>query len=308
MIGSSAYYASIRNTLLTNIRDHLASTGAKDHAKDRATPTPIPIPTQPLSSNDDTKTLTSQLADVRIAAQKGDGTTSDHVGNQKKVVSADTNDISEQLQVICYGIGRIGSSSNAQYQLALLLVMRDELTLDDGHFDTRERTQMHRCVSVSVSVFDPVLSALEKDVLEALGCSIITKNEQAKRVVSEPTLFYMPHCPRGMYNNVIWANWGERLDNVGILGNSLTAYAENANLSTIKVHQTADSKNQHIAEIAAIVSVAKHTKEVRLMDRFSVAGIFNDLSLHLFDLPKHLWNQRPVEFVARPNEGEIIIM
>ncbi|KAK3753267.1 hypothetical protein QZH41_015210, partial [Actinostola sp. cb2023] len=47
---------------------------------------------------------------------------------------------------------------------------------------------------------------------------------EAKRSVSQPTLFYMPHCSKLLYNNVLWANWGPSLKNVVIFGNGFSSY------------------------------------------------------------------------------------
>lgn len=45
-----------------------------------------------------------------------------------------------------------------------------------------------------IQVFDPVFSELDKKTLEHLGAHTLQENEQAARVLTEPTLVYMPHC------------------------------------------------------------------------------------------------------------------
>ena len=84
--------------------------------------------------------------------------------------------------------------------------------------------------AIKTLVFDPVMTALGRDVLEALGMSIITANEQGKRAASLEatgcTLFCMPHCPMRLYSNVLWANWTTHLSRVIILGNSFRSYRE----------------------------------------------------------------------------------
>ena len=36
-----------------------------------------------------------------------------------------------------------------------------------------------------------------------------------------PTVFYMPHCGKALYNNLLWANWQpELLSLLTIVGNS----------------------------------------------------------------------------------------
>lgn len=46
------------------------------------------------------------------------------------------------------------------------------------------------------------------------------------RPVFRPTLFFMPHCPQSLSNNVLRANWVLSLRHVMIIGNSLQAYSE----------------------------------------------------------------------------------
>jgi len=47
--------------------------------------------------------------------------------------------------------------------------------------------------------------------------------QEGKRTVTKPTLFYMPHCGKALYNNLLWANWHiDKLKYVTILGNSFT--------------------------------------------------------------------------------------
>jgi len=50
---------------------------------------------------------------------------------------------------------------------------------------------------------------------------VLTTNQRGKhRAEGVPTLFFLPHCPRKLYDNVLWANWSE-LDSITIVGNSL---------------------------------------------------------------------------------------
>ncbi|ESO04612.1 hypothetical protein HELRODRAFT_78679, partial [Helobdella robusta] len=73
----------------------------------------------------------------------------------------------------------------------------------------------------SCHIYDPSFSACDLDVLKYFNFSIIQQNEECKRTVTRPTLFYMPHCGRPMYNNVLSSNWDkDRLGHVCILGNS----------------------------------------------------------------------------------------
>ncbi|GAB5367240.1 hypothetical protein AAMO2058_001212900 [Amorphochlora amoebiformis] len=137
-------------------------------------------------------------------------------------------------------------------------------------------------ISRRVFVFDPVFSILEKEVIQELGFEIIPINEQGKHKSERCTLFYMPHCPRGMYNNVLWANWGRRLERVIILGNSLTAYAERSNIDTKK------------GEARCIIEAAPYASTLEIKEEgFGVKNVLNDLTLQTVTLPESLWDKRP---------------
>lgn len=48
-----------------------------------------------------------------------------------------------------------------------------------------------------------------------------------RRRVQTCTLFYMPHCGKAMYNNLLWANWSpQNLSQVALIGNSFQSYME----------------------------------------------------------------------------------
>ncbi|KAI8497628.1 hypothetical protein Bbelb_249340 [Branchiostoma belcheri] len=174
-------------------------------------------------------------------------------------------DVQEFDAVVCYGLGRFSSCVTARYQLGFLLLLRDVLD-----------------VPSSCHVYDPVFSSSEKVLLQKLGCQLILENEEGKRRVDRKTLFYMPHCGKPLYNNLLWANWGQQLRNVVILGNSLSNMALRC-------------PNQELEKAAFYIhSILDHTKEFPLPNNFHFQDIFNDLSLHVFPvaaIPPSLWQQ-----------------
>ena len=58
-----------------------------------------------------------------------------------------------------------------------------------------------------MAVFDPVHTEEDLQALEALGVEPLEEEKGARYGIAEPTLFFMPHCPRQLYNNVLWANF-----------------------------------------------------------------------------------------------------
>ncbi|ROI64844.1 SRR1-like protein [Anabarilius grahami] len=112
---------------------------------------------------------------------------------------------------VCYGLGNFASCVSARYQLAMLLLLLETLQIPVG----------------SCSVYDPVFSASECDALKELGFTVLTENEEGKRPVYQPTLFYLMHCGKALYNNLLWRNWTpQMLQKIIIIGNSFHGIQE----------------------------------------------------------------------------------
>ena len=95
----------------------------------------------------------------------------------------------------------------SQFQLQLLLAW----------------TKLWDQVSNKVLVFDPILTPSEKDILRRLGLETSDENLEGFYQGSQEglTVFYLPHCPKQLLNNILWQNWNN-LDSIVILGNSLS--------------------------------------------------------------------------------------
>ncbi|KAK4264746.1 hypothetical protein QN277_025878 [Acacia crassicarpa] len=119
------------------------------------------------------------------------------------------------MKMVIYGIGNFESYENPNYQLGLTILMqRDFKWIGD------------------IEVFDPALSMNECQVLEALGCSVLQYNEYGRRKALKPTLFFMPHCPIMLYDNLLQENWkSSSLRNIVILGNSFDNYVSSGSCS-----------------------------------------------------------------------------
>jgi hypothetical protein len=107
--------------------------------------------------------------------------------------------------IVALGIGSLVSPTS-QLQLALFLCLC-RILLTSGDY-------------TSCSVFDPVLTAMDRELYKHLGVPVLTVNTKGKHSVTARTLFFMPHCPYRLYCNVMWANW-ENLERIHIFGNRL---------------------------------------------------------------------------------------
>ncbi|KAJ2467292.1 hypothetical protein GGI02_004083 [Coemansia sp. RSA 2322] len=110
-------------------------------------------------------------------------------------------------EIVCYGIGSLASQVS-QWQLALVLLI-------------------NQYVGVDTCAFDPVTLATDIETFHRFGISMIAENEEAKRVATKRTLFFMPHCEQFLYDNVLAANWEpDQLARVLIIGNHLARYKD----------------------------------------------------------------------------------
>jgi hypothetical protein len=74
-------------------------------------------------------------------------------------------------------------------------------------------------------MYDPVMTKLDEEICQHYSIKVIQENEHGKRAIEEPTLFYMPHCGRGLYSNTLSANWtSNQLDKLTIIGNDFDLY------------------------------------------------------------------------------------
>ena len=165
-------------------------------------------------------------------------------------------------EIVCLGVGNFASQYSARSQLALALLLRDELLLQKDVVDAAESgadQPSHESSTATASasdesgggsnaadasssgsgaagatdgllhVFDPMLEPLELQMLQREPrCAIRPRNEEGRvHLPRRRCLFLMPHCPRQLYSNVLEANWGAaHLADVLVLGNSFAALAD----------------------------------------------------------------------------------
>ncbi|CAH1776187.1 unnamed protein product, partial [Owenia fusiformis] len=199
-----------------------------------------------------------------------------YCSNLKKMISAmlqGDGTLCDVMEMVLYGVGNFSSCPIARYQLALYTILHRDCNVPPN-----------KCF-----IYDPKFSDVEFDVLKELGYCIIEENEEGKRETSCPTLFYMPHCGKVLYNNLLWKNWNSRqLTDIMILGNSFS----NMNDSLPKKEFT-----DHYSYIQRILP---YTAELKVENNFDHVDIFNDTSLHYFK--ENVLNSIPREFWLKNSE------
>eukprot|EP00038_Savillea_parva_P009767 m.185721 g.185721 ORF g.185721 m.185721 type:complete len:303 (+) comp16540_c0_seq1:229-1137(+) len=162
----------------------------------------------------------------------------------------------QSVQLVAYGVGSYSESMIPRLQFCCLRDMASKLPL-----------------SATPELYDPVLTAAERLAAEDQGITVLTKNEMAKRNCKEtPTVFFMPHCEKELYNNLLSANWDtDTLANIIIIGNSFAYYEENA-------------MGQDLYETAPYLARAcKTVTEKPVPNSVDPHAAFNNTSVHYFD-------------------------
>lgn len=183
-------------------------------------------------------------------------------------------------KIVCFGLGKIGECLISRYQFALLLCLKDFYEVD-------------------IQVYDPIFSAADINVLEYFEVSLLEENLEGKyKVHGKNVLFYLPHCPKQLSNNLLWANWGLTLSHCIIISNSFNSIIENSSSKILK------------ANAEYISRICPYTLELPVINSFKYFEIFNDTAVHFFPklnmLPQDLWDQftepvylEDIEFVTK---------
>nr|XP_029718914.1 SRR1-like protein [Aedes albopictus] len=158
-------------------------------------------------------------------------------------------------RILCLGLGKILDCPIARHQLAFIRCLKEELGF-----------------SGSIEYFDPVFCEQAVRVLERLGGVVLRENCEGKYSADVGTLFYLPHCPKQISNNLLWRNWSkEALGKVFLIGNSFAGIISNCPKRFL-------DKNAHF-----ILETEDFCREIPLDNTFKHTDIFNDTSLHYFD-------------------------
>ena len=164
------------------------------------------------------------------------------------------------VDVLCYGLGSVDDIHSSRHQLALLLLVLDELRKTLG-----VRVQLVEC-------FDPMFSRVDVHLLRSqCGFRVPEANERCVRRLDDShlTVAYMPHCGRALYNNLLYANWCvPRLRRLLLIGNSFATMTSNgSNMVTYS----------YVADAMTLVDEVKLANTSEL-----TSDAFYDLSLHTF--------------------------
>ncbi|XP_028169608.1 SRR1-like protein isoform X1 [Ostrinia furnacalis] len=169
-------------------------------------------------------------------------------------------------EIICLGLGHIYACNVSKNQLAFLLCLRDF------------------CKPKRVLVHDPIFFKTECEVLQHFGLEVIPENNEGNYIISENdyTIAYLPHCPKQLTNNFLWANWDLKLQNCMIICNSFSSLIEN------------NPSRLLLETVPYLHKIYPFTSEIVLQNNYTLSNVFNDTSIHYF--PKEKLVTIPAEF------------
>ncbi|EIM90416.1 SRR1-domain-containing protein [Stereum hirsutum FP-91666 SS1] len=114
-------------------------------------------------------------------------------------------------RVLCLGLGCPTSSKEARAQLALLLEICQRNSLDLSR----------------IFVYDPVFTDEDVKFLNGLQISVLSENKHGRYSIETPTLLFMPHCDKKLYERLLRENWTpERLSNLFMICNNFREYLD----------------------------------------------------------------------------------
>ena len=218
--------------------------------------------------------------------------------NPSKVNKYPNKTFDLDYEIVCYGIGNFENrNSPSMLQLACILLLQRQLST---------------LTNVKLYYYEPLMTSVEQIILETKYSNvfIIPQNERGKRTVSKPTLFYMPHCPMRLYNNVLWSNWDfifSKSEWILFFGNSFHSYFDriipkdctNGMISLLpyckEIHCYDKKKKKHSWH-----DRYKNTNEIL----WNMEKAFNDCLFVYFDTSDIHNNipERPMEHIGKESE------
>ncbi|XP_072538061.1 SRR1-like protein [Salminus brasiliensis] len=172
------------------------------------------------------------------------------------------------LDCVCYGLGNFSSCVSARYQLAMLLLLFEALQIPTG-----------QC-----SMYDPVFTVTECEILRELGFTVLTENEEGKRAVCRPTFFYLMHCGKALYNNLLWRNWSPRiLPKVIVIGNSFLGIQERM------LQRELERDYSFLSHIVNVCEERSLPCSQRFMDVFNDSALIQFPPDKLHKVPESIW-------------------
>uniref|UniRef100_A0A9J8CTS3 SRR1 domain containing n=2 Tax=Cyprinus carpio TaxID=7962 RepID=A0A9J8CTS3_CYPCA len=177
---------------------------------------------------------------------------------------------------VCYGLGHFASCVSARYQLAMLLLLLETL--------------QWAVVPCMILCF-PSPSVMPSENI----CS------EGKRAVCQPTLFYLMHCGKALYNNLLWRNWTpQTLPKMIIIGNSFRGIQERM------LQREFERDYSFLSNVASVCDETSLPCSPRFLDVFNDTALIQFPLENLNKLPECMWTEPSEPLYQHCQDLEII--
>jgi SRR1 len=205
----------------------------------------------------------------------------------KEAAPIDESYVGSSICLVCYGIGNFTKTSTSyysasMYQLALALSIREAWGINESYF------------------LDPCINLIETEILRQHQFQILENRQGRQRFLNgteakKLIIFFMPHCPKRLYENVICAHY-DSLSRVLILGNSLRNYGDAFGTAESPLSSVEGSAGLEVSCFELLYPFVKENplameKQVIKKANGNLEGALNDTFWSTFDVSSGLPTQ-----------------
>ncbi|XP_051923844.1 SRR1-like protein isoform X2 [Hippocampus zosterae] len=155
------------------------------------------------------------------------------------------------------------------------------------------------CVCYGLGTFSSCVSARYQLAIMLL---LLDAAKEGKRLATKPTLFYLMHCGKALYNNLLWKNWSPNcLPLVVIIGNSFNGIRERM------VEREFKRDYSYINQAVTICEERQLTCPSHLTDVFCDTALITFNSSKVNTLNQSTWTEPPEPQYQHCPDLEIIL-
>lgn len=222
------------------------------------------------NANDDVDELYKRVEDIKCKLKSFDDAKfwDRFCFDFRKCVDSCLNEKKSDIKLICFGLGSPDENLNSRYQLAFMLLLIDLI-----HSTFRPQ-------STPIELFDPVFNEVDTKLLTIKYkfklCDANTRCMHRVTAEQPMTIFFMPHCGKSLYNNLLYSNWSvDCLSRLMIIGNDF---------ETIDQLTPSDKMLKHYSYVRDSLMLMQKRKLNG--SECSLTNAFQDLCIQYFDLNK----------------------
>ncbi|XP_017212863.1 SRR1-like protein isoform X4 [Danio rerio] len=161
-----------------------------------------------------------------------------------------------------------------------------------------EDASLLQCVCYGLGHFESCVSARFQLAMLLL---LLETLQEGKRAVYQPTLFYLMHCGKALYNNLLWRNWTPRtLQKMTIIGNSFNGIQERM------LQRELERDYSFLSRMIGVCEETPLSCSSRFLDVFNDTALIQFPLENLNKLPECTWTEPSEPLYQHCQDLEII--